>query len=102
MASKNAPPILVLHDLDTVKEELTAALETADPQHRTGLEEALRIVDRHSAVSDDERTREWARRLIRDAGIDAARDQVRAVKAVRDAVPGLGLIAANSLVNSIR
>ncbi|MEV7289717.1 hypothetical protein AB0O01_35075 [Streptomyces sp. NPDC093252] len=101
MAARNAPPFLVLHDLDAVKAEITEALATADETRRPGLEAAARIVDRHLTHSDEQRTRDWVRRFVQDSGLDAERDQVRAVKALREAVPGLGLIAANDLVTSV-
>ncbi|WP_369204505.1 hypothetical protein [Streptomyces sp. PU-14G] len=102
MARKNASPIVVLHDVESVRTEIAAALRTADPQHRAGLEEALRLVDRYAEVTDEERTREWVRRVVEDAGVDLDSHHVRAVKALREAVPGLGLVDANNLVNSAR
>ncbi|MET8828463.1 hypothetical protein ABZX40_22825 [Streptomyces sp. NPDC004610] len=102
MAGRNAPPFLVLHDLDAVKAEITTALATADDTQRPGLEAAARIVDRHLTHSDAQRTQDWVRRFVQDTGIDVEREPVKAVKALREAVPGLGLIAANDLVTSVR
>ncbi|MFF1923680.1 hypothetical protein ACFVW8_24290 [Streptomyces sp. NPDC058221] len=95
-------PILVLHDLDTVRAELVIARETADARQRAGLGAALAIVEQHWATTDEQRTREWARRVLRTAGVDPASDHVRAVRTLRRAVPGLGLVTANSLVTSVR
>ncbi|MFJ8228899.1 hypothetical protein ACIQ9E_02905 [Streptomyces sp. NPDC094448] len=100
MATKRTPPVVVLHDVDAVHADLLAALETDDPSLRPGLQEALRRVEQHRLPTDRQRTAEWVRRTLRDADIDPARDQVRAVKALREAVPGLGLIAANDLVRT--
>ncbi|WP_336605623.1 hypothetical protein [Streptomyces sp. BA2] len=99
MASKNEPPIVVLHDLEDVRSEINAALETASDNRRPGLQAALDILNRHATATDDQRIRQWVRRTLSEAGVEPD-EHVRAVKALRDAVPGLGLIAANDLVKS--
>lgn len=101
MTADNSP-ILVLHDLEAVRLELLIARETADERQCAGLSAALAIVEHHWAMTDEQRAREWARRLLRDAGVDPARDAVRAVRTLREAAPGLGLIAANVLAKSAR
>ncbi|AZK97476.1 MULTISPECIES: hypothetical protein [Streptomyces] len=100
MATRSTPPVVLLHDVDAVRADLVTALESADPSLRPGLEEALRIAERHGALTDEQRTGEWVRRTLRAADTDPAADHVRAVKALREAVPGLGLIAANGLVKA--
>ncbi|MEW1546470.1 hypothetical protein [Streptomyces tsukubensis] len=100
MAIKRTPPVVILHDADAVHADLLTALESADPSLRPGLQEALRIVEHHRLLTDEQRTAEWVRRTLRDAGIDPAHDHVRAVKTLREAIPGLGLIAANDLVRT--
>ncbi|MFI1018775.1 hypothetical protein [Streptomyces sp. NPDC020965] len=101
MASKRTLPIVLLHDVDAVRVDLLGALESADASSLPGLREALRIVERHTALTDEQRTEEWVRRTLREAGVDPVRDHVRAVKTLREAVPGLGLIAANDLVKMV-
>lgn len=101
MTTKKSP-ILVLHDLDTVRAELVIACATADARQRAGLGAALAIVEHHWTTTDAQRTREWARRVLRDADVDPANDHVRAVRTLRQAVPGLGLVTANNLVLSVR
>ncbi|MER5770637.1 hypothetical protein [Streptomyces sp. NPDC001985] len=100
MAPKSKPPVVLLHDVEAVHADLVTALEAAGPSSRPGLQEALRIVGHHRSLTDEERTAEWVRRTLRDADADPARDHVHAVKALREAVPGLGLIAANDLVRT--
>ncbi|WP_371750499.1 hypothetical protein OG302_43020 [Streptomyces sp. NBC_01283] len=58
MVSKNKPPIVVLHDLENVRSEINAALETAGDNQRPGLQAALDILNRHAptpatSASDD-------------------------------------------------
>ncbi|GGZ20831.1 hypothetical protein GCM10010387_12260 [Streptomyces inusitatus] len=100
MAFKRTLPFVLLHDADDVHADLVTALETADPSSRAGLQEALRIVERHRALTDEQRTGEWVRRTLRDAEADPVHDHVRAVKVLREAAPGLGLVAANDLVKA--
>ncbi|MEU1134376.1 hypothetical protein ABZ383_31720 [Streptomyces sp. NPDC005900] len=100
MVSKSKPPIVVLHDLEDVRSEINATLETACENQRPGLQAALDILNRRATATDDQRVREWVRRTVSEAGVEIDEDHVRAVKALRDAVPGLGLIAANDLVKS--
>ncbi|MFF8960618.1 hypothetical protein [Streptomyces sp. NPDC014894] len=100
MATRRTPPVVLVHDADAVHADLVAALEAADPSSRPGLQEALSVVERHRASTDEQRTARWVRRTLRDAGADPERDHVHAVRTLREAVPGLGLIAANDLVKS--
>ncbi|MFF3001921.1 hypothetical protein ACFVTF_03825 [Kitasatospora sp. NPDC057940] len=101
MFTNDTHPIVVLHDLDDVRAELLAEIRTAGAAERPGLEAALRVVDRQVIVADEERVRRWASRILAAADVDPALDMVRAVKVLRDAVPGLGLISANDLVKSV-
>lgn len=100
MVSKNQPPIVVLHDLEDVRLEINVALEAASESQRPGLQAALDILNRCATATDDQLVREWVRRTVSEAGVEIGEDHVRAVKALRDAVPGLGLISANDLVKS--
>ncbi|MEU8760736.1 hypothetical protein [Streptomyces sp. NPDC048659] len=101
MFGNDALPIVVLHDLEDVRAELVAELGAAGEAERPGLEAALRVVDRRAAVDDGEHVRRWVSRTLAAAGVDPAQDFVRAVKTLREAAPGLGLVAANDLVKSV-
>ncbi|MFJ3221385.1 hypothetical protein ACIPLC_36380 [Kitasatospora sp. NPDC086801] len=101
MFTKNAPTIVVLHDLDDIRAELLAELQTAGAAERPGLEAALRLVDRQVTVAHEERVRRWVSRTLSAADVDPALDPVRAVRVLREAVPGLGLISANDMVKSV-
>jgi hypothetical protein len=72
------------------------------PRTRPGLEAALGIL---TGYRDDELRRRWVLgagcwvlRILGDASVDPRTHEVRAVKALRDAVPGLSLTAAVAFV----
>ncbi|MCM0640809.1 hypothetical protein [Cellulomonas wangsupingiae] len=75
---------------------LRDALADAPAEQRPGLERALQLVEavRHD---DDTLKADYARRLLREAGVDPGTDEVRAVRVLRERIPGLGLAAAVDL-----
>ncbi|MEV5978200.1 hypothetical protein [Streptomyces sp. NPDC052114] len=89
--------VITLRDADTVADELREALATADPAERPGLERALEVVARTAATPDAEVRGRWALRQLAAAGHTGPADSVHAVKALRQAEPGLSLVTAVQL-----
>lgn len=90
----------LLPSLDPVKGALRAALEEAGEAERPGLQRALAIVEEFDAA-DQAATADWARKTLAVAGVDPVTHEIRAVKAIRQARPGLGLKEAVDLVKSL-
>lgn len=86
--------VLVVRDADEVAEAVDRALETAGPEERPGLERAAALLAAAQDATDGELRGSWARRQITEAGVEGPADSVRAVKALREAEPGLSLLQA--------
>lgn len=91
-------PMVLYRDGNDIRQTLRQALDSAGDAERAGLERALGIVEAQCARSDAEVLAQWTRGILDDAGLDAAREHVKAVAAVRKANPDLSLLAANRLV----
>ncbi|MFD8201072.1 hypothetical protein [Streptomyces sp. NPDC059701] len=89
--------VLVLRDSDLVGAGLREALAEAPPEERPGLERAAALVERAAAVPDAALRARWVHQHLEAAGHDGPADSVRAVKVLREAVPGLSLRAAVQL-----
>ena len=72
------------------------ALADAPAEQRPGLERALQVVG-PASYDDDTLKADYARRLLREEGVDARSDEVRAIRVLRQRIPGLGLAAATDL-----
>ncbi|MEU7163087.1 hypothetical protein AB0A70_00305 [Streptomyces morookaense] len=90
----------LLPDLTPVKDALRTALGEADEAERPGLQRALAIVEEF-ASADQVATQDWARKTLAVAGIDPATHEIRAIKALRQARPGLTLKEGVDLVKSL-
>ncbi|MEU7579534.1 hypothetical protein AB0B50_18225 [Streptomyces sp. NPDC041068] len=86
--------VIALRDTDAVADELREALATADERDRPGLERAAALLARTAAVPDTEVRGRWALRQIAAAGHTGPADSVHAIKALRQAEPGLSLASA--------
>ncbi|MGW0736763.1 hypothetical protein [Streptomyces sp. NPDC002851] len=86
--------VLVLRDSDELTETLRWALDRAPEEERAGLRRALELVAETAATSDAEIRVRWTRAQLAAAGYQGPGDDVRAVKALRDAQPGLSLAQA--------
>ncbi|MFD3519490.1 hypothetical protein [Streptomyces sp. NPDC058653] len=86
--------VLVVRDADEVAEAVDSALKTADPEERPGLERAAALLAAAREATDSEVRGAWARRQLVEAGVDGRPDSVKAVKALREAQPGLSLLQA--------
>lgn len=89
------PRVLPVDQLGPVREDLQKALAASGERERPGLEAALRIVEGHSP---EELRRRWVASILRRAGVDPRTETVKAVKALRDAVPALSLRDAVAMV----
>ncbi|WP_406218928.1 hypothetical protein [Streptomyces decoyicus] len=90
--------LVVLRETDDVRTALEAALAQADATDAPGLRRALEVL--HSVVDegDDALKIRWARQSLEQTGIPAGDTSTRAIKALRTAVPHLGLAEAVELV----
>ncbi|MET9535797.1 hypothetical protein ABZY02_35475 [Streptomyces sp. NPDC006649] len=82
----------VIRDVDVACTQIEQALTDADASLRPGLDYALGIL-RRLPSSEAEVEKEWATTVWAAAGIDPSQE-VRAIKALRDAKPGLPLVTA--------
>ncbi|MET9161268.1 hypothetical protein OH540_08215 [Streptomyces sp. BPPL-273] len=89
--------VLVLRDADVVAHGIRQALATATPEERPGLEAAVAVAERAAAASDAELRARWVRERLAEAGHEGPVDSVGAVKTLREAAPGLSLLAAVQL-----
>ena len=95
------PPLAVLHDLDSARDQLRSALERADSTTRPGLELALSILGEQRR-SDDDLILEWARRTLSAASVDVRSQEVEAIAVLRKALPGMNLRAATALAGRVK
>ncbi|GGU10369.1 hypothetical protein [Streptomyces violascens] len=98
MLGRKELSVLVLRDANHIAQELREALTSAGEAERPGLEAALRIAERAAAVPDRELRARWVREQRASVGYTGPDDEsVHAVKALRQAQPGLGLRSAVQL-----
>jgi hypothetical protein len=90
--------VLPVDQLAPVREDLRKELLAADEHERPGLAAALRIVEGYSPA---ELRRRWVAGILEAAPVDPRTDTVRAIKALRDAVPLLSLSDAVALVQEV-
>ncbi|MFI6688655.1 hypothetical protein [Streptomyces sp. NPDC050485] len=87
--------VLVLRDADTIAAAIRDALAGAGEAERPGLEAAARIVAQAASVPDRELRARWVREQRAAVGYAGPDDEsMHAVKALRQAQPGLSLLAA--------
>ncbi|MFK0280769.1 hypothetical protein ACIQVL_09905 [Streptomyces sp. NPDC090499] len=88
--------VLTIRDADGIAAALRQALAEAAPEERPGLERAVALVE--STAADESRLRaRWVRSRLAAAGFTGDITSVAAVKALRQAEPGLSLLAAVQL-----
>jgi hypothetical protein len=100
MLTKRETHLIALNDLDAAREAVENALDGASSDERPGLQRALEIIDAVSTREDPRRR--WTRNVLDEAGIDVHAQEVHAVKAVRERLPGLSLSGAVGLVNEVK
>ncbi|MFJ3231550.1 hypothetical protein [Streptomyces sp. NPDC086787] len=101
MFTKKETHIVVLNELDRARVALQEALHGAEgTPDAPGLRRALEIVDGIGA-GEDPQVR-WVREVLTGRNIDPRESEIHAIKALREAQPGLSLIAAVDLVRRCR
>ncbi|MFF4231368.1 hypothetical protein [Streptomyces sp. NPDC001820] len=96
-SGKQELSVLVLRDADGIADAVRAALATATPEERPGLERAAALVAEAAAATDAELRGRWVRGHLAAAGVDGPADSITAIKALRKAEPRLSLVAAVGL-----
>ncbi|MHC3469451.1 hypothetical protein ACYF6T_12110 [Streptomyces sp. 7R007] len=89
--------VVLVRDADVIASAIREALADASPEQRPGLERAAAVIAAATADSEGRLRADWVRARLSDAGFTGAVDSVAAVKALRQAVPGLSLLAAVEL-----
>ncbi|MFJ9909098.1 hypothetical protein ACIRVK_40765 [Streptomyces sp. NPDC101152] len=93
--SKDAIP--VLRDADVIAAVLRQALADAPLEERAGLEGAVAIAESTAAATEAEVRARWVRSRLAAVGFTGDVASVAAVKVLRQAEPGLSLVAAVQL-----
>ncbi|WP_458247045.1 hypothetical protein [Streptomyces sp. MAI_2237] len=93
--SKNAT--VILRDADVIAAALRQALADASPEERAGMERAVAIAESTAAATGAEARARWVRSRLTAVGFTGDVASVAAVKALRQAEPGLSLVAAVQL-----
>lgn len=101
MFGKTETHVVVLSDLEDAREAIRRAADGADPEEAPGLRRALELIDEVASAGVDPRAR-WVRGVLDAAGVDADAEEVRAVRAVRNKLPGLSLSGAVELVRAAK
>ncbi|MFJ5557817.1 hypothetical protein ACIQCD_10415 [Streptomyces sp. NPDC093250] len=91
--------LVALSDLDEAREAVRQALADASDADAPGLRVALGILDGFTA--SDPRVR-WVGKVLGEQGINPRTHEVAAIKALRDALPGLSLVAATALAREAK
>ncbi|WP_030348499.1 hypothetical protein [Streptomyces sp. NRRL S-1022] len=89
--------VLVIRDSDVVAAALREALAGASQEERAGLERAVAVVGATAGASEGRLRADWVRGRLADVGFGGDIESVAAVKALRQAEPGLSLLAAVQL-----
>ncbi|MEU8925537.1 hypothetical protein AB0D10_32175 [Kitasatospora sp. NPDC048545] len=89
--------VLLIRDSDTVAAALKQALAEASPEERPGLERAVAVVESTAAATETRLRATWVRSRLAAAGFTGDIGSVHALKALRQAEPGLSLLSAVEL-----
>ncbi|MEW2635720.1 hypothetical protein AB0903_29805 [Streptomyces sp. NPDC048389] len=99
---KQEQSVIVLRDADGIEAAVRAALDRATPEERPGLERALEIVGDASAAAYEDLQAQWVRQRLDAAGVTGPADSIPAIKALREAAPGLSLRSAVDLARTTK
>ncbi|MEU3027510.1 hypothetical protein ACPCBC_20550 [Streptomyces incarnatus] len=89
--------VLVIRDADVVSSVLREALAQASPEERPGLEHAVALVESAAGATEAKLRADWTRARLAAVGFTGDLSSVAAIKALRQAEPGLSLLAAVQL-----
>ncbi|MGW2963861.1 hypothetical protein ACWDGI_36120 [Streptomyces sp. NPDC001220] len=95
--SKKNTFVLAIRDADMVAAALRQALAEASPEERPGLERAVALVESTASATEAGLRARWVRGRLAAVGFTGDITSVAAVKALRQAEPGLSLLAAVQL-----
>ncbi|MGW0968111.1 hypothetical protein [Streptomyces sp. NPDC002516] len=101
MFSKKEVHLIALSDLDDAREAVRQALSDAPAEEAAGLRRAAGILDELAERGGEPRVR-WARRILERDGVDPVTHEVAAVRALRQELPGLSLVAAVELAREAK
>ncbi|MPY63969.1 hypothetical protein [Streptomyces spongiae] len=99
-SKKDQLNVLVLRDADVIAASVRQALAEASEEERPGLERAAALIGQAAAAHDDDLRAHWVRERLAAAGHEGAPDSVSGIKALRQAEPGLSLLAATQLARA--
>ena len=91
--------LVVIRDSDVVAAALRQALAEVSIEARPGLEHAVAVVKGTAALTEAQVRAHWVRSRLADVGFAGDLTSATAVKALREAEPGLSLVAAVQLRN---
>ncbi|MGX9885205.1 hypothetical protein [Streptomyces sp. NPDC002276] len=86
--------VLTVRDADVIAAALREALAGASPEERPGLERSIALVESAAAADEGRLRAGWVRSRLAAAGFTGDLASVAAVRALRQAEPGLSLLAA--------
>lgn len=101
MFNRKEVHLVALGDLDEARDAVRRALSDAPAGEVAGLERAAQILDALAQRAEEPRLR-WARGVLEREGIDVRSQEVAAVRALRQELPGLSLTAAAELAREAR
>ncbi|MER5431313.1 hypothetical protein [Streptomyces sp. NPDC002588] len=93
-SSAEKSSVVVIRDADVIAAALGRALEEASDELRPGLEHAVALARSAAAATEAQVRGRWARSRWADAGFSGDLTSAEAVKALREAEPGLSLLEA--------
>ncbi|MEV1077895.1 hypothetical protein AB0I98_06510 [Streptomyces sp. NPDC050211] len=100
MFGKSSSAVIFVRDADVAVSSLRQALAEASPEERPGLERAVAVAERAAAATESDVRARWVRERLAGAGYQGPADSVEAIKVLRQAEPGLSLVAAVELAKS--
>lgn len=101
MFSKQEAHLIALSDLDDARDAVRGALSDAPADEAPGLRRAARILDELAERGGEPRVR-WARGILERDGVDPVTHEVAAIRALRQELPGLSLLAAMKLARETK
>ncbi|MEV4000494.1 hypothetical protein ACFYPK_32920 [Streptomyces halstedii] len=91
-------PLAMLRDAHVIGGVIRQAMVDASPEEIPGLERAAQLIGEQQSVADSEVRDRWVHQVLSQAGVPSDAKHPEAVKAVREAAPGLGLVHASQIV----
>ncbi|MEU9138756.1 hypothetical protein AB0D33_22830 [Streptomyces sp. NPDC048404] len=101
MFNKKEAHLIALSDLGDARDAVSRALSDAPADEAPGLRRAARILDELAERGEEPRVR-WARGILERDGVDPVTHEVAAVRALRQELPGLSLLAATQLAREAK